>query len=271
MLRQRVITAVVLLTAAVGVLFLLPGWTWALATGVFILAGAAEWARLAGWRPPGVAVFVAVVAASCVLLGWLALLDGRGAGVVTAVCAGALVFWLLAALPWLLRRRPVRGALALAVAGWWVLVPAWLAVAWLHSRPWLLLALLAVVWVSDSAAFAAGRAFGRHKLAPAISPGKTWEGVAGAVLAVLAYLAALGLAAPPALPALLTPGAAGVFLGLTALGILGDLFESWMKRSAGVKDSGTLLPGHGGVLDRIDALTASLPLAALAALTVFAP
>lgn len=270
MLRQRVITAAVLLAVAVSVLFLAPRWLWALAAGAFFLAGASEWGRLAGWRPSGVMAFVGLVAASCAVLGVLALGAAPGDPVVAGVCMGALAFWLLAALPWLLRRRSVRGPVALAVAGWWVLVPAWLALVWLQSRPWLLLTLLAVVWVSDSAAYFAGRALGRHKLAPAISPGKTWEGVGAAFLAVLAYLTLLGLVAPPVLPPLLTPAAAGVFLALTVLGIVGDLFESWIKRVAGVKDSGTLLPGHGGVLDRIDALTASLPLAALAALTVFA-
>ncbi len=249
MLRQRVITAAILLACVLASLFLLPGWAWATALGAMILAGAREWGRLAGWRAPGLNAFTALVAVSGAVLLWLGLRGPAGERVVVAVSAGALAFWLFAALPWLARLRHVRGSLAMAMAGWWVLVPAWLAGAWLQSRPWLLLALLAVVWISDTAAYFAGRAFGRHKLAPAIR---------------------LGLARPPGLPGLLTAGAAGAFLGLTALGILGDLFESWIKRGAGVKDSGTLLPGHGGVLDRIDALTASLPLAALAALTVFA-
>ena len=270
MLRQRIVTAAVLLVVALSALFLLPGWAWTAALGLLILAGAREWSRLADWSTAGAYAFLALVAASGTLLGWLALRGPGGDRVVALVCAGALAFWVFAALPWLARLRHVRGGLSLALAGWWVLVPAWVAGAWLQSRPWLLLALLAVVWISDTAAFFSGRAFGRHKLAPAISPGKTWEGVGGAVLAVLAYLVVLGLAAPAGFPALLTAGAVAAFLGLTALGILGDLFESWIKRGAGVKDSGALLPGHGGVLDRIDALTASLPLAALAALTVFA-
>jgi phosphatidate cytidylyltransferase len=238
--------------------------------GSLILAGAREWGRLAGWSTAGVSAFMTLVAASGAILLWFGLREPAGARVVATVSTGALVFWLFAALPWLARLRHVRGHLPMAMAGWWVLVPAWVAGAWLQARPWLLLALLAVVWISDTCAYFAGRAFGRHKLVPAISPGKTWEGVGGAVLGVLAFLLVLGLARPPGLPGLLTAGAAGAFLGLTALGILGDLFESWIKRSAGVKDSGTLLPGHGGVLDRIDALTASLPLAALAALTIFA-
>jgi phosphatidate cytidylyltransferase len=127
----------------------------------------------------------------------------------------------------------------------------------------MLLALLGVVWIADSAAFFAGRRFGRTKLAPTISPGKTWEGVVGAFVAVLLYALILQQVVFPGVAGFQFPGLYILVLCMTALGILGDLFESWMKRQAGVKDSGTLLPGHGGVLDRIDALTAAVPLAAL--------
>jgi phosphatidate cytidylyltransferase len=115
--------------------------------------------------------------------------------------------------------------------------------------------------VADTAAYFAGRAFGRHKLAPHISPGKTWEGALGAMAGVTLYWAAVVLLAPSASG--LTVSGFGLVLVMTAVSIEGDLFESWMKRVAGRKDSGTLLPGHGGVLDRVDALTSTLPLAAL--------
>jgi phosphatidate cytidylyltransferase len=120
---------------------------------------------------------------------------------------------------------------------------------------------MGVVWTADIAAYFTGRAFGRHKLAPQISPGKTWEGVAGALVAVMLYWSAISWG----LPGLSLHFAAGLVLvvALTGVGILGDLFESWLKRVAGLKDSGALLPGHGGVLDRVDALTSTLPLAAL--------
>jgi phosphatidate cytidylyltransferase len=142
-----------------------------------------------------------------------------------------------------------------------VLVPSWLALARLQTDPAKLLALLGVIWLSDTAAYLAGKTWGRHKLAPSISPGKTWEGVAGAVGAVGVYYVVLSK---------LTPdwgwweGFDGVFLfaSVTVMGITGDLFESWLKRQAAVKDSGSLLPGHGGVLDRIDSITAALPFAA---------
>ena len=138
-----------------------------------------------------------------------------------------------------------------------------LALIRLQEQPWVLLAILGIVWVADSAAYFAGHQWGRHKLAPSISPGKTWEGVAGAAVAVAVYHAAVwycgfGSGAPG-----LGLVAALLVAVLFPLSIIGDLFESWIKRQAGVKDSGRLLPGHGGVLDRIDALTSTLPLAAL--------
>jgi phosphatidate cytidylyltransferase len=118
-----------------------------------------------------------------------------------------------------------------------------------------------VVWTADVAAYFAGRAFGRHKLAPEISPGKTWEGVIGAALAVSVYWS-LVAALVPEFGSHFVSGLVWVLL-LTVASIQGDLFESWMKRLAGLKDSGRLLPGHGGLLDRVDALTSTLPFAAL--------
>ena len=156
----------------------------------------------------------------------------------------------------------------MALTGWAVLLPTWLALVELRAiGPGLLLGLMAVVWIADSTAYFAGRKFGRHKLAPAISPGKTWEGVAGAFFGVTLYGLAWGVGNSSA-----APFSSGLMWGmlllwlLTIFSILGDLFESWMKRGAGLKDSGRLLPGHGGVLDRIDALTAAMPVAAIALL-----
>jgi len=137
-----------------------------------------------------------------------------------------------------------------------VVIPAALALAILEPAE--VLAVLVLVWIADTAAYFVGRAFGRHKLAPSISPGKTWEGAAGGMGGALVY--AIVLAA-------LSRGAWWTYLGIAAvlavLSIVGDLFESAAKRQAGVKDSGTLLPGHGGVMDRIDSATATLPVAAL--------
>jgi phosphatidate cytidylyltransferase len=274
MLRQRILTAAILLSLALGALFLLPNAAWSALTAAVIVLGGWEWGRLSGWNGFGRALFAVLVGGSCGLVLWL-LESGAPAAsksaVQTAILAGGMLFWLGVALPWVAARWHLRAPLPLAAAGWWVLVPAWLAAAQLQRTPALLLALLVVVWTADTAAYFAGRRFGRHKLAPQVSPGKTWEGVAGAFTGVLLYFALLGTLRLAVLPDLWRLPVAGVFLGMTALGIVGDLFESWMKREAGVKDSGTLLPGHGGLLDRIDALTSSLPLAGLAAALLLAP
>ena len=122
---------------------------------------------------------------------------------------------------------------------------------------------MGIVWVADSAAYFAGHRWGRRKLAPTVSPGKTWEGAAGAAVAVAVYHGLIwNFGFSQHMPNLAIPAAVLVAV-LFPLSIIGDLFESWIKRQAGVKDSGRLLPGHGGVLDRIDALTSTLPLAAL--------
>jgi phosphatidate cytidylyltransferase len=141
-----------------------------------------------------------------------------------------------------------------------VLLPALLAVVQLRQLGALaLLALMAIVWVADITAYFAGRAFGKRKLAPSISPGKTWAGAYGAVAGVVGYgLAASAIVDLPG-PAVLIP----VLVVLTVLSIVGDLFESLLKRQADIKDSSNVLPGHGGVLDRIDSLTSTLPLIAL--------
>jgi phosphatidate cytidylyltransferase len=176
----------------------------------------------------------------------------------------SVAFWLVCAPLWLKTGWHPGNPVLLAATGWIVLVPTWLALVNLQITPWVLLAVLGVVWVADSAAYFAGHRWGQRKLAPVISPGKTWEGVVGAAVAVAVYH---GLVwnfgfrnyAPESGMAI-----AAMVAVLFPLSILGDLFESLCKRHAGVKDSGTLMPGHGGVLDRIDALTSTLPLAALA-------
>ncbi len=159
----------------------------------------------------------------------------------------------------------------MALTGVVVLIGAWAAVVQLQARgPWVVLAAMAIVWIADTAAYFSGRAFGRRKLAPAISPGKTWEGVYGALAAVALYAVVVTQFAEGAgYRSELSVAAAAIWiamaLGLVLLSVAGDLFESLLKRHAGVKDSGTILPGHGGVLDRIDALLSAMPAAALLA------
>ncbi|MCW5625327.1 MAG: phosphatidate cytidylyltransferase [Burkholderiales bacterium] len=264
MLGQRIVTAAILLIVALGALWWLPNRIWSIATAVVMLIGAAEWSRLAAFGPGQRIAFIAAVAVSCgVLIAAVQMESVVTEWLFPTIWVGSVVFWIALALPWLLARWNLRHRGALAFVGWWVLVPTWLAVARLQEQPAVLLMLMAIVWIADTAAYFTGRAFGRHKLAPLVSPGKTWEGVAGAAACVLVYAVGLGLFHGSAVSGVTLLVVLALAMG--ALSIVGDLFESWMKRKAGVKDSGRLLPGHGGILDRIDGLTASLPLAALVA------
>jgi CDP-diglyceride synthetase len=176
-------------------------------------------------------------------------------------------FWLLVVPLWLRFKWTLAGNDAFGyLLGALVILPTWAAMVALHAvSVWLLLAVMALVWVADIAAYFSGRAFGKHKLAPSISPGKTWEGVAGAVVGVFIYGGVVLGFSPLAgkLPLPMPVIVLVLALLLTAVSVMGDLFESLLKRQAGIKDSSGLLPGHGGVLDRIDALTSALPLAAL--------
>ena len=273
MLLTRVLTALALLPVVLGMLFFSNPALWSLFVLGIALLACWEWSRMCEFTPGGQAAYLA---ASGVIGGFLWLLylrwvpgDFRAAAVTGFILATA--FWVFFAPYWLARKlRPspsLRG-----VAGWLAAWPAWLALVVLRdASPWLLLALAALVWVADIAAYFAGKRFGRHKLAPAVSPGKTWEGVAGGLLGVALYGAALAWLAngreTPISPFFATGAGVPAILAMLALvgvSIVGDLFESWMKRGVGLKDSSGLLPGHGGVLDRIDALTSSLPVAAFA-------
>ena len=270
MLKTRIITALVLLVVFLAALFWLPQRAWAAFAGALVLPAAWEWGKLI--RLPRVAcgLYVLIVAAVCAALFWLAEPDAPSGRLESAIYFGASLFWMAIVPLWLWRSWLPKARWLAALTGLLVLVPTWLALVELRNLgPLLLLLLMSVAWISDTAAYFAGRHFGQHKLAPSISPGKTWEGVGGAVLAVSLYAALWGFAWQGYFPQVLKSvrfGAFGMLLFLwllTAIGIYGDLFESALKRQSGVKDSGVLLPGHGGVLDRIDALTSVLPVAAL--------
>ena len=255
-LQSRVLTAVALLAVFVPAVLWAPAWLWGILVAGVVALGAFEWARLSQFGPRAARAYAGALA--LVALAAPPLLAAQWSGVQFGLIALAVVFWLLVAPLWLAGQWRVPQPGLRAVVGLAVLLPTWAALLELHARgPAVLLGVMAIVWVADSAAYFAGRAFGRHKLAPAISPGKTWEGVGGALAALAVYAGLLSVyAGLPLLALLLT------LAGLLYLSILGDLFESWIKRVAGMKDSGTLLPGHGGVLDRIDALTSTLPIAA---------
>ncbi|KON79329.1 phosphatidate cytidylyltransferase [Azoarcus sp. PA01] len=271
MLRTRVITALVLLAGLLAGIFLLPPWGWLALAAVICAAAAWEWGGLGGFAVGPRSVFAALMGVACLLTGAMSGLAGdaaSAAGGLAALYFASAMFWVAVVPVWLARKWRITGTAGTVIVGLVVLLPPALALAHLRMLgPWLLLAVMAATFVSDIAAYFTGRAFGRHKLAPAISPGKTWEGAGGAVAGVLVFaLIVLAANAPSMLDAPTVWLVVPLLAAFTAVGVLGDLFESLLKRQAGVKDSGSMLPGHGGILDRIDSLTSTLPLAGLAAL-----
>jgi phosphatidate cytidylyltransferase len=271
MLRTRVLTAIAVLPVVLGMLFLASASAWAIFALVIGLVACWEWSRLCGFGSGAAGVYLALsgAAGGALVTAYLRAGDALFRNIADAGFAAATGFWLLVVPAWLaLRLRPAPWAAGLA--GWFVLWPMWAALVELReASPWILLAVAALVWAADIAAYFAGHRFGRVKLAPEISPGKTREGVLGGLAGVLAYGVVLDVIAhqqPGPITAIFAahwgaPALAAMVL-LALVSVVGDLFESWMKRGAGLKDSSALLPGHGGVLDRIDALTSALPVAA---------
>lgn len=256
MLKTRILTALVLLPLVLACLFLAPDWGW----GVFILFaltfGSWEWARLAKFDKTETGVFIAGFLGLGGAKLWLP--DAQLWDLPLAVLS--LLFWLVAIPFWLRGKWTLGRKWSGALVGWLLLLAALSGAVWLRKGGALaLLLVLGIAWVADVAAYFAGRRFGRRKLAPAISPGKSWEGVYGALVAVSIYALGLHYAGAPLFrglePWLLLP----VVWLLTAVSVMGDLFESLLKRQAGLKDSSNLLPGHGGVLDRVDSLLALVP------------
>lgn len=267
MLRSRVITAVILLLLFLAALFALPDAGWAALMVVMVQQCASEWSRLARFTVRQANVFWGLTLAMMLGLIWFDAshtLEQQDLIHLPVYVVSALL-WLAVVPTWLLAGWKVEQPLLMALVGWAVLIPTGLAMIDLRGdHPWWLLGMMCLVWVADIAAYFAGCKYGRHKLAPSISPGKTWEGVIGAMIGVSLYVILAWSFSEyqiPILPVLLV--ASWCWVGLA---VIGDLFESAIKRQAGVKDSGALLPGHGGLLDRIDALTSTLPLAALAIL-----
>jgi len=261
MLKTRALTAAVLLAGFGSALFLLPQAGWIAFCAALLAAAAWEWGGLAS-----LALVARVIYCGVLVVLFLAIPQLAGAYAPAWVYTASGLFWVVLAPLWMSRSSRVGGAPLLLAVGVLMLVPAGAALVELRAgHPGLLLAVLGTVWISDSAAYFVGRRFGRRKLAPSISPGKTWEGVAGALIAVALYaLAWVALGVPDNRWLGVPLALAAVLLALAVVGIIGDLFESLIKRQAGVKDSGNLLPGHGGILDRIDAPVAMLPLAVLA-------
>ncbi|RRD89112.1 phosphatidate cytidylyltransferase [Conchiformibius steedae] len=250
MLKQRIITALVLLPLMLLMLFAAGEAVWAAFAGVIVLTALWEFSRLCGFTVKQQTVYtvsVALFLLTAYLGGWQ---------LPALAWAGVLVFWLVLMPFWLWKKWSWRGLhVRTAAAGLMMLIPFWFALRLLRleGSAALLLWVMGIVWVADIFAYFAGKRWGKRKLAPAVSPGKTWEGAAGGLVAVMGYI----------LMSRSVWGAEGsVFLlvllvtVMVALSIGGDLLESWFKRGAGMKDSSNLLPGHGGVLDRIDGLIA---------------
>ena len=255
-LFKRVLTALLLLAVFVPAMLWAPAWLWSILVAGVVGMAAYEWARLSHFPQLSARLYAGLLALSALILP--SLLTPNWPAYQAALVLLAVGFWLLIAPLWLLGRWHAEQPFLRAVFGVVVLMPTWAALLYLHARgPAILIGVMAIVWIADTAAYFSGRHFGRHKLAPSISPGKTWEGVAGALVAVSLYAGVLSLLTGMPLLRLFL-----MVCGLLYLSVLGDLFESWIKRVSGMKDSGGMLPGHGGVLDRIDALTATLPIAA---------
>lgn len=261
MLKTRVITALILAPIAIGGIFFLPPMGFALFTGAIIALGAWEWANMAGMSHPAARVTYAVVVAAVLFL----LYQPH-----SAVLWLALVWWGVCLL--LVRSYP-QGSSAWApvplraVMGGLVLVPAWVGLNQLRTGGFhfgsvnnnllVILYVFFIVWVADIGAYFAGRAFGKAKLAPRVSPGKSWAGVWGGLAAVSVLATIVAYLADASVRDGLLLIVASLVTGMVS--VLGDLLESMLKRYRGIKDSSQLLPGHGGIMDRIDSLTAAIP------------
>jgi phosphatidate cytidylyltransferase len=241
----------VLIAALLATLFLLPIVAKVAVAAILALVAGYEWARLCRLGKAATALYAGAAAAA-----YVAMFSTPDKGPMV-VMLFAVAFWLVVAPLWMWRGLQSAPAGVMAATGFVVIVPA--AMALVLMDPWELLGVLVLVWIADIAAYFAGRAFGRHRLAPSISPGKTWEGAAAGVVGALAYAIICGTFFN-GLPWMVYLAVATL---LAVISVVGDLFESAVKRRAGVKDSGTLLPGHGGLLDRIDSALAVLPLAAV--------
>ncbi len=261
MLKTRIITALILMSAFIPALFMFSDETWAVVMLGITLLAIYEWGALIKLNATERWVYTTICAALGIAV--VMLMDRYGFHLFfyksILVFFFAAIFWLFIVPIWLAKRFVIGSKLAMALLGVLLMAPLWLALICARGAdPWLVLILLATIWIADSAAYFSGKNFGKNKLAPTISPGKTWEGVFGALLAVTLFAAILRYVFGADNPAIFP------LLWVTAgFGVIGDLFESLMKRQANIKDSGDLLPGHGGILDRIDGLIPSLPIAIL--------
>ncbi|QGZ32022.1 phosphatidate cytidylyltransferase [Stutzerimonas stutzeri] len=257
MLKQRIITAAILLPIALIGFFLLEGLAFALFIGVVVVLGAWEWARLAGFSGQGARIGYAVIVSLLLMLLY------RLPAITPWLLALSVVWWLVATalvLSYPASQRHWGGRVGSLMIGLMILLPAWQALVVLKQWPqgnWLIVAVMVLVWAADIGAYFSGKALGRRKLAPQVSPGKSWEGLIGGLITSLLITLGVGLYQGWS-PRVLVLGLLGAAV-VVVISVVGDLTESMFKRSSGIKDSSQLLPGHGGVMDRIDSLTAAVP------------
>ena len=275
MLKQRVATAAVLAPLAVWGILALSTSQLAIVLSAFILIGAWEWTGLSGVHQPLLRGAYLVTMAGLLGLSWEYM---RHTAFIEGTLYASLVWWLLAFV-WILQ-YPFGAEPSLVfkviklVAGVFVLIPAWTALLVLHGSedygPLWVLFVLGLIWIADTGAYFAGKRWGRKKLAPRVSPNKTNAGVYGALALVLVYGISAGFFLLDLRDIRLSYFVV-LALCLVPVSVLGDLYESMLKRHCGCKDSGSVLPGHGGILDRIDSLTATAPLFVLGLLWLKIP
>ena len=271
MLKTRIVTAALLFSAFFLALFFLPPPGWVAVATLVAAVAAWEWGALMGLSQVSRIVMALGASVVCTVVSVIvpAALGIEGDFVAAAWSLGfwfyipAALFWLFVVPCWMYRRWQLPKNVGGLLVGAVVILPTWLALIQLRQAgAMVLLAIMAVVWLADIGAYVFGRSFGRHKLAPSISPGKTWEGAIGGGLVVVVYGLSLFYLVPGSF-AVHVAALPVILVLLTIISVVGDLFESLLKRQIGLKDSSNVLPGHGGVLDRIDSLTSTLPLVAL--------
>lgn len=261
MLKQRIITALILLPIALGGFFLLDGAGFALFIGLVVTLGAWEWARLAGFAAQSARVIFAAVVAAMLFVMYVV------PGIAPWVLGASVLWWATATFLVLTYPHTTHhwsNAATKLLIGLLILLPAWQGLIWIKQGAlgnWQIMAVMVLVWGADVGAYFSGKAFGKRKLAPKVSPGKSWEGVYGGLALSLVITTIVGVMREWTAGQLLI-GLFGAAL-IVFVSVVGDLTESMFKRQSGIKDSSNLLPGHGGVLDRIDSLTAAVPIFAV--------
>lgn len=259
-LFTRVLTSICLIAALLVGTITFPQWLWGLVLLVPITIAALEYSRLFGWKKRLRIGFVATILGLCfppfLFFGQFNQIIGFIGVPMSWI---AVLFWMLL-VPCLIRYRVhTENYLCNALIGTLVIVPAWFAMVALQARPYALLGVLAGVWLVDISGYFVGKKFGKIKLLPSVSPGKTRAGVLGGFIAICVYGLSLSLVNNITFSVTDWGLFTIIVCGFTLICVLGDLFESHLKRNVGVKDSGSILPGHGGMLDRVDSMTALLP------------